>query len=193
MSLPFNRQIAPIEVVAYNSQWPVEYDALAAILWRAVGDVAVSIEHVGSTSVPGLAAKPILDIDIVIASRHDLPAIAERLTKLGYAHNGDQGCPGREAFKFPDTSVPHDPSGRHWPRHHLYVCDVDNIYYRRHVAFRDYLRSHADVAKEYGELKLSLAETYRDDRNGYTEAKTEFVFAVYRVIGGLEDVTDEGL
>jgi len=187
VSLPFNKPVAPIEVVAYDPNWPVEYEALAAVLRQAVGDVAVSIEHVGSTSVPGLASKPILDIDIIMASRDDLPAIAERLARLGYAHNGDQGCPGREAFKYPDATVPHDGSGRRWPTHHLYACDVDNIYYRRHVAFRDYLRAHADVAKEYGELKLSLAETYRNDRNGYTEAKTEFVFGVYRVIGGLED------
>ena len=168
----------PITVIPYDHAWPAQFEELATVLREALGDAALSVEHVGSTSVPGLAAKPILDIDIVMASRADLPAIVERLAAVGYVHNGDQGCPGREAFKY-------DPSGRQWPAHHLYACDVDNVYYRRHVAFRDYLRAHPEVAQAYGELKLRLAETYRDDREGYTEAKTEFVFGVYRAIGGL--------
>jgi len=105
---------------------------------------------------------------------------------LGYAHNGDQGCPGREAFKYPDSTVPHDGSGRRWMTHHLYVCDVDNIYYRRHVAFRDYLRAHSEVAQAYGDLKFKLAVMYRNDRTAFTEAKTEFVLGVYAKIDGLE-------
>jgi GrpB-like predicted nucleotidyltransferase (UPF0157 family) len=173
----------PIVVVPYDPKWPGEYEALAAVLWTAVKDVALSIEHVGSTSVPGLAAKPILDVDIVLRDAGDLPAVAERLEALGYVHNGDQGCPGRTAFKYPDSSVPRDGSGRVWMTHHLYVCQKDNVYYVRHVGFRDYLRAHPETVAEYGRIKLELAEQFRNDRDGYTEAKTDFVMGVYEAAG----------
>lgn len=93
-----------------------------------LGDVAMRIEHVGSTSVPGLAAKPILDIDVVIESREKLPAAIERLATLGYEHEGDHNVAGREAFRPGEGTTP-----RTWPAHHLYVCAQDNRELLRHL------------------------------------------------------------
>jgi GrpB-like predicted nucleotidyltransferase (UPF0157 family) len=174
---------APVEVVPYDSAWPAQFSELAAALSDALGDVALRIEHVGSTSVPGLPAKPIIDVDVVIAGAVDLPRAVERLAAVGYTHQGDLGVPGRDAFKYEGDTVPRDGSGRSWPTHHLYVC-VDGVAELvRHVAFRDYLIAHPGVAHAYGELKLELAVRFRNDRPGYNEAKTDFVRGVYTKAG----------
>ena len=174
---------APIEVVAYDPAWPEEFEAIRAILAPALGNLALAIEHVGSTSVPDLAAKPILDIDIVISAAGKLPVVIERLAPLGYYHQGDLGVPGREAFKREGDDVPRDGSGRAWTKQHLYACPAGNIYYLRHIALRDYLRAHPADALAYAALKLRLAQEFRDDRVAYTEAKTEFITAIYRKAG----------
>ena len=136
----------------------------------ALGEIAAAIEHVGSTSVPGLAAKPIIDIDVLLAAREGLPTVIARLAALGYAHEGDLGIAGREAFR-------HAPD---LPIHNLYVCTPDCTEYRRHVAFRDWMRAHKDDAKAYGALKFRLAEQFRNDRDGYGIAKSEFVESILR-------------
>ena len=131
----------------------------------ALGDIALTIEHVGSTSVPGLAAKPIIDIDVVVASAEDVPAAVERLESLGYRHEGDLGIPGREAFSAPEDL----------PAHHVYVCSADTPALKKHLMFRDYLRSHPDDAKAYAELKMVLADQFAHNREAYTESKSAFV------------------
>jgi GrpB-like predicted nucleotidyltransferase (UPF0157 family) len=158
----------PVVVVAYDPRWPAVFEHLRDRVAGVLGPLALRVEHVGSTSVPGLPAKPIIDLDVVIADRMDLPAAIEPLATLGYEHIGDLGIAGREAFTTPPGIPPH----------HLYVCAADNAELSRHLTFRDFLRGHPDTAREYGELKLSLAERYRDDRLGYTEAKSAFVEAV---------------
>ena len=153
----------PVEVVDYSSHWPSEFEALAAPIRAALGDLALAVEHIGSTSVPGLAAKPIIDLDVVISSRLKLPETLARLAALGYVHRSNLGIPGREAF--------------HWigpKRHHLYVCAVDTPSLRQHLLFRDYLRAHPAEAQAYGELKKRLAEQHRNDREAYGLAKTDF-------------------
>jgi GrpB-like predicted nucleotidyltransferase (UPF0157 family) len=131
----------------------------------ALGDMAAAIEHVGSTAVPGLAAKPIIDIDVLLASETMLPAAIERFASLGYIHRGNLGIPEREAFRAPANDPPH----------HLYVCPPCSAEFRRHMAFRDYLRVHLKEAKIYGDLKIALAERFREDRSAYNAAKGEFV------------------
>ena len=146
-----------------------------------MGSLATAIEHVGSTAVPGLSAKPILDIDVVIPSRSDLAQVINRLAALGYRHVGDLGVSGREAFSTDGAQdVPRNGTGRQWPDHHLYVCSADSGELRRHLSFRDWLRCHPDRAAEYGALKLHLSQAHREDRARYTEAKTEFVEASLR-------------
>jgi GrpB-like predicted nucleotidyltransferase (UPF0157 family) len=119
----------------------------------------------GSTAVPGLAAKPVIDIDVLLKSASDLPLVIQRLASIGYVHRGDLGVTGREAFYAPPGS----------PKHHLYVCPPESQEYRRHLALRDYLRAHSAEAAAYGNLKRSLAARFRDDRAAYLAGKGEFV------------------
>ena len=155
----------PVVVLAYDPSWPALFQSLRSRIADALGDLATAIEHVGSTAVPRLAAKPIIDIDVLLRSETLLPDVIERLAALGYVHQGDLGVPGREAFLAPANDPPH----------HLYVCPPDSAEFRRHVAFRDYLRAHPKAAKIYGNLKIVLAERFREDRKAYNNAKTEFV------------------
>jgi len=152
-------------VVEYDPAWRETFQRLRDQIASALGDLAVRIEHVGSTAVPGLAAKPIVDMDVVVASRAEVPAAIERLAPLGYLHQGDMGIPGREAFLAPWDA----------PRHHLYLCASDNLQLQLHLRLRDYLRTHPEAAHEYAALKQTLAERYEHDREAYTEAKTEMV------------------
>jgi GrpB-like predicted nucleotidyltransferase (UPF0157 family) len=160
----------PITVVDYDPHWPALFETLRAEVAGALGNLALAIEHVGSTAVPGLAAKPIIDIDVLLRSASDLSVCIERLAGIGYKHRGDLGVPEREAFAA--------PPGR--PAHHLYVCPPESREFRRHVALRDYLRTHPSDASAYGELKRSLAVRYRDERSAYNDGKKEFVEALLR-------------
>lgn len=173
----------PVVLAAYDPAWPETFAALREVYARALGSLAQAIEHVGSTSVPGLLAKPIIDIDIVIPTGADLPRTVEALSRLGYAHNGDQGVPGREAFaRSGQRDVPRDGSSRLWPAHHLYVCAAGATELRRHLTFRDWLRAHPGTAAAYGALKERLASLYPDDRDRYCDEKTAFVEATLREV-----------
>ena len=152
-------------VVPYDPVWPALFAQLRDNVAGALGSLAVAIEHVGSTSVVGLAAKPIIDIDVVVPSHNEIPEAIILLAALGYVHQGDCGIQGREAFKSPQGT----------PAHHLYVCAQDNEELHRHIAFRNYLRRHSDKASEYGTLKLSLAKVYHQDRNAYMDGKDSLV------------------
>ncbi len=163
----------PVIIVDYDPAWPARFEEVRRQLARALGDVALRIEHVGSTSVPGLAAKPILDIDVVIESAQQLAVAVARLAALGYEHQGDRGVVGREAFRPREATSP-----RTWPPHHLYVCARDSSELRRHLAFRDWLRGHVEDRRRYAALKRELARRYRDDRDAYSEAKSDFVEGV---------------
>jgi len=139
----------------------------------ALGSVVDSIEHVGSTSVPGLAAKPTIDMDVVVLSAADLPLTIERLAALGYQHLGNLGIEGREAFE--------SPSGR--LAHHLYVCIRGSVALTNHLTVRDYLRQNSDAAAKYGLLKRRLAKQYPTDATQYVEGKTDFLLGVLREAG----------
>src|SRR5262245_12938232 len=119
----------PVIIVDYDPHWRDLFDELRAPVAAALGDLAIGVEHVGSTAVPGLAAKPIIDMDVVVPSVTDIPEAIERLAILGYVHRGDLGIPGREAFI--------SPAGK--ARHHLYACPLGTDELRRHRSFRDYL------------------------------------------------------
>jgi GrpB-like predicted nucleotidyltransferase (UPF0157 family) len=166
--------IEPVIVVDYDPGWPAMFRRLGDRAMAALGDVALGVEHVGSTAVPDLAAKPIIDLDVVVRSNADIPAAGACLAPLGYVHEGDRGIPGREAFLWPPGE----------PRHHLYVLPADSPELRRHLAFRDYLRAHLDVARTYGDLKRSAARRHRDDRVAYMAAKDALIKEILeRAIG----------
>jgi GrpB-like predicted nucleotidyltransferase (UPF0157 family) len=169
----------PVVLVEYDANWPRVFAELRAAYASALGDLAERIEHVGSTAVPGLAAKPIIDIDVVATTAAALPEVIQRLSRLGYRHNGDQGIAGREALVRDEQSdVPRDGSARAWPPHNLYVCVAGTRELRRHLLFRDWLRADPDHAAEYAALKRNLAERHRNDRDAYCLAKTDFIEAV---------------
>ena len=159
-----------IIVVDYDPQWPELFEALRAGIATALGDLAAAIEHVGSTAVPGLAAKPVIDIDVLLSPSDGFADAIARLVPLGYAHRGNLGIAGREAFSQPPAQ----------PAHHLYVCAPDCSEYRRHIAFRDYLRAHPESARAYGDLKRSLASRFGEDRERYGAGKDEFVNEILR-------------
>lgn len=165
----------PIEVVDADPAWPLVFARLRAAIWPALADIALGIEHVGSTAVPGLAAKPIVDIDVIVPPGQVVAATA-RLAGLGYAHKGDLGVPGREAFAHPPDT----------PRHHLYVCPAANTALANHLAVRDYLRANPDAARAYGELKRRLAVRFAEDVDGYVEGKSAFILDILRRSGFAE-------
>jgi GrpB-like predicted nucleotidyltransferase (UPF0157 family) len=161
----------PIVVIAYDPVWPQLFEALADRAVAALSPLQVHIEHVGSTSVPGLCAKPVIDLDVVVEPAC-VPQAMERLAAIGYVHEGDGGLPSREAFRWPPGES----------RHHLYLCTPDTPAFREHILFRDYLRAHPKVAREYEALKRALAERHAKDRRAYQEGKAEFINTIMRRI-----------
>ena len=160
----------PIIIGDCDARWPQLFEILRSRISAVLGSLAAAIEHIGSTAVPGLAAKPIIDIDVLLRSQTDLPRAIEGLATLGYEHQGDLGIAGREAFRAPADVFPH----------HLYVCPPDSREYGRHIAFRDHLRSHPEDTHAYERLKRSLADRFGNDRDAYTLAKTDFIEATLR-------------
>jgi len=159
----------PIVIVDYSPAWPLEFERLRDRVAAAVGNLAVAIEHVGSTAVPGLAAKPVIDL-VIVVEPEDMQAAIDRLTVIGYVHQGNLGVEGREAFGVPEGER----------RHHLYVSPTDSEELRAQLAFRNRLRADRELATEYEALKRELASRFRDDRVAYTDAKTAFVTAASR-------------
>ena len=129
----------------------------------------MAIEHISSTSVPGLSAKPILDIMPGVAAHADGARTIEPLTRLGYVYSGENGIPGRCYFDL-----------RHQERTvvHVHLFEIGTENWLRHLLFRDYLRAHPDVAAQYAALKRDLALRFRHERAAYTDAKSEFINTV---------------
>ena len=158
----------------YNKAWKQSFIDIRAEIQDALGELALEIEHVGSTSVEGLSAKPIIDIDVVIKEEM-LDDVVTALKRIGYRHEGNLGIPGREAFKYDGKE--------HLQKHHLYVCQQDSAELRRHIAFRDYLRSHPEAVREYSRIKEEGASLYPLDMAKYIEHKSPFIERIYAEIG----------
>lgn len=166
-----------IIVVDYDPNWPSVYESLRKRIADVLADLTAAIEHVGSTAVPNLAAKPIIDIDVLLKSEEMMPAAIKRLASIGYIHLGNLGIADREAFCAPTGDPPH----------HLHVCPPRSAEFRRHLAFRNYLRTHPADAKIYGDLQWTLAERLRDECPAYLNAKSELVEALAgQTIGAAE-------
>jgi GrpB-like predicted nucleotidyltransferase (UPF0157 family) len=157
---------APVEIVSYDPAWPIRFAEEAGVLRGALAEWLVGpIEHIGSTAVPGLAAKPVIDIMAAVQTLEASRSAISAASALGYCY------------------FPYRPDSEHWfckpspafRTHHLHLVPIDSPQWRRAVAFRDYLRAHSDVAGEYETLKRQLALEYRDDREAYTQAKHPFI------------------
>ena len=166
---------AKVIVLPYDEGWEKAFEDIRSELQCALGDLALAIEHVGSTSVPGLCAKPCIDIDVVIEDYSVFDRVVAKLADIGYIHEGDLGIKDREAFKYTDKP--------HLLNHHMYVCPKYSAELRRHITFRDYLRNHPEAAKAYGEVKLQAAALYPDDIDGYIEYKSACIERLYRQCG----------
>lgn len=160
-----------IVVVDYDPAWPDAFEEIVAVVWPAVADVALRIEHVGSTSVPGIAAKPVIDIDVVVA---DEPAVRPAIVALrdaGWWWRGDLGVDGRQAFG-------PMPARRELPAHHLYVVVDGNKAHLDHVLLRDLLRRDDEARDDYGALKRANVELAAGDMDVYVAAKADLVAAL---------------
>jgi GrpB-like predicted nucleotidyltransferase (UPF0157 family) len=155
-----------VVIEPYNKAWKLEFEKIKDMLNSYIGDLVLSIEHVGSTSVEGLSAKPIIDIDVVMDSYEDFPEIKKRLEEAGYHHEGNLGIEEREAFSYAENN---------FMAYHLYVCPKNGKGYLEHIALRDYLRINRDAREDYTALKVKLAKEYRYDSNTYCERKTKFI------------------
>jgi GrpB-like predicted nucleotidyltransferase (UPF0157 family) len=157
----------PVVIVDYDAAWPRRYEAERARIADALGDLAAGIEHVGSTSVPRCAAKPIIDIMVGIREVREGLRCITPLIGLDYDCVGEFGVPGRLYFR------------KGSPRsHHVHMVELGCEFWQRHLTFRDVLRSRPKLVAEYSALKRRLAGQYGDDRVGYTEAKSPFIEAV---------------
>jgi GrpB-like predicted nucleotidyltransferase (UPF0157 family) len=156
-----------VVVVPYDPAWPELFRQQAARLRCALGDVAVRIDHIGSTAVPGLAAKPIIDVQVSVASFEPLDAFRDPLEALGYVFRPDNSERTKRYFREP-------PGAR---RTHLHVRRHGSWNEQFALLFRDYLRADPAAAARYAELKLRLARQCGDDRRGYVEAKVPFIWA----------------
>ena len=150
-------------VEKYNPKWVEQFRVLKEFLEKNTTEY-ISIEHVGSTSSPGMNAKPIIEIDIVVEDAAQFLRLKEELEKIGYVHEGDRGISGREAFDNENVAINID--------HHLYVCVKDNAELKRHLKFRDKLRSSPELVNEYNKIKEEiLAKVGADNRSGYVQMK----------------------
>lgn len=141
-----------VVVLPYDPKWKTDFEKIKRELVKAIGDLTLCIEHVGSTSVEGLSAKPIIDIDVVISDYSVFDKIVSRLETIGYIHEGNLGIEDREAFKYSDKP--------HLQTHHLYVCPQNSRELLRHITFREFLRSNPDAVKRYSEVKEKAAKLF---------------------------------
>jgi GrpB-like predicted nucleotidyltransferase (UPF0157 family) len=160
----------PVEIVAYDPAWPARFAEVGPDLRAGLGEVALRIDHIGSTAVPGLAAKPIIDIQISVADLEPLAAYRQPLERLGYVYRADNPERTKRYFR--------EPPGRR--RTHLHVRRAGSFSEQWALLFRDYLRFHPEVIAEYEAVKRRLASRFRDDRRGYTNAKVPFLWEVIR-------------
>jgi GrpB-like predicted nucleotidyltransferase (UPF0157 family) len=153
-----------VRVVAYTPEWAHLFEEERRCLQDALGAFALRIEHVGSTSVEGLAAKPIIDIAVAVGDLSRVETCVGALAALGYEHKGENGVPGRQYF------------AKGQPRtHHLHMFESESEGWRAHLRFRDRLRAYPSLVEEYAKLKRRLAGEFPTDRGAYTKAKASFV------------------
>ena len=160
-----------VVVEKWNPQWKYEYEKIVASLGKDIIYNSIKIEHIGSTSVEGLSAKPVIDFDIVI-EKDKFAIIKELLNKKGYEYEGDLGIEGREAFSY---------SGKEeLMTHHSYVCPKDSKELFKHITFRNFLKNNPALAAEYSKVKEQAAVLYPDDIDKYMEFKSEIIEKIYK-------------
>jgi GrpB-like predicted nucleotidyltransferase (UPF0157 family) len=162
------KPVIPIVVLPYDPAWLPQYEEARQAILKAIGSFVVRIEHIGSTAVPGLAAKPVIDIMVGVHSLEDAPSFLPPLYPLGYTY-----IPEHEDL-FPERRYLHRiVDGAH--THHLHIVEPQSEFFRVQLLFRDYMRAHPEEAQRYADLKQHLAQQYRFDREAYTDGKSQYI------------------
>jgi GrpB-like predicted nucleotidyltransferase (UPF0157 family) len=158
-----------VRLVPYSPDWNLYFSLEKAALQQVLGSAVLDIQHIGSTSIPGMPAKPIIDIAIAVDNFERARLCIPSIQGLGYEYRGEFGIPRRHYFVKGNPRL-----------FHLHMSEITSQEWHDTLLFRDYLRQHADVAEEYAQLKQQLASKYPQDREAYLGGKTEFV---QRVVG----------
>ena len=167
---PIGLRQGTVLVIEHQRGWAELYESQRRLLHERIGHLVLDIQHVGSTAIPGLSAKPIIDIAAALPPAADVAAIRASLCELGYIDRGDAGGDGGHLFVRDRT-----PGVR---THHLHLVGADDPQWRNYVRFRDRLRSDPRACAEYGSLKASLSRQFANDRRAYTAAKVEFIRSI---------------
>ena len=162
-------------VLPYDDVWQSAFEKIKTEIEKVIGDLIIGIEHVGSTAVEGMSAKPCIDIDVIIEDYSEFNTVVDRLKTIGYIHEGDLGIKNREAFKYSDKE--------HLQMHHLYVCPKYSEELHRHITFRDFLRNNPKKVKKYSLIKEKAAELFQNDIVGYMEYKSSCIEELYKECG----------
>ena len=162
-------------VLPYDEAWKSAFEEIKQEIENAIGDLILGIEHVGSTSVEGMSAKPCIDIDVVIKDYSVFDTVVSKLEAIGYTYEGNLGIKDREAFKY--TNKPH------LQKHHLYVCPQYSEELHRHITFRDYLKSNIEAIKKYSSIKETAAQLFPDNIDKYIEYKSPCIEELYALCG----------
>lgn len=158
-----------VQLEDYNRAWKVSFEKEKELLSKVLKGKILSIEHVGSTSIPGLKAKPIIDICVVVQNLEEVPTFENILKPYGYHFRGHQGVMDRYFFaKGPEESR----------THYIHFETINSTSYQNHILFRDYLIKHPEYIEKYEKLKESLARKYSKERNKYTAGKADFIQSV---------------
>ena len=163
----------PVELVADRPEWAAIAESEAARLKAALGNVLVRVHHIGSTAIPGIMAKPIVDLIPVVTDIAALDAAEQKIRKLGYSWYGEYGLEGRRFCTLTDRET-----GKRTVQLHCYAVGDASI--PRHLAFRDYLRAHPKIAKEYEAEKIRAAARAPHDTNAYNDEKNDWIKRVER-------------
>ena len=164
-----------VVVLPYDRTWEFAFEQIKREIEGSIGDVIIGIEHVGSTSVEGLSAKPIIDIDVIIKDYSILDAVVSKLEAIGYIHEGNLGIKEREAFKYSDKP--------HLQQHHLYVCPQKSEELHRHITFRNFLRNNPEAVKKYSAVKEKAAQLFPDNIEKYIAYKSPCIEELYKLCG----------
>ncbi len=168
------------ELSDYNPLWPLIFDQESRLLSDALGDEAIDIVHIGSTSVPGLRAKPIIDILLAVESFALIEEYVELLAPLGYHFHSQENDDERLFFW---KGIPRT--------HHLHIVEYATWEHQRHIIFRDYLRGHPEIARLYENVKQELSAAFKTNRPAYTKGKTAFIKSI--MMRAVEEIIDPSL
>lgn len=168
-------KIAKVVVLPCNKQWKDDFEKIKSEIVNAISDLIIGVEHVGSTSVEGMSAKPCIDIDVIFKDYSVFDTIVSKLEMIGYIYEGNLGIEDREAFKYLNKP--------HLMTHHLYVCPQESEELYRHITFRDFLRNNVDAVKKYSSVKETAARLFPNDIEKYMEYKSPCIEELYILCG----------